>query len=284
MTYRFLFVLKARIRNIYAFIRTFGFDPISLRYLLRGYSKFLLDYFAYRSSVNLLSGSTSPGSVSNLSFPYPIIHEFYSQAGSASGHYFHQDLLVANKIFKSKPLVHFDVGSKIDGFISHLLSFDQKLVVGDIRPLPYCHPSLSFLRFDLMQGVDVDCKNKYFDSISCLHAIEHMGLGRYGDPIDPFGHYKAVKNLTQLLSPDGILYLSHPFGQFSRVEFNAHRVISLSEIMNLFSDLSLEVVDFSYVDDHGSLHQSIHPSCIDTEFSYNMNYGCAIWTLRLLPN
>ena len=92
-----------------------------------------------------------------------------------------------------------------------------------------------------------------FSSISCLHALEHMGLGRYGDPIDPLGHHKAVKNLASMLSPNGTLYLSHPCGRIGRTEFNAHRVITLLEMKHLFDSLSLQVVSFSYVDDNGCL-------------------------------
>jgi hypothetical protein len=42
--------------------------------------------------------------------------------------------------------------------------------------------------------------NKY-DSISCLHALEHFGLGRYGDRLDPNGHETGFLKLLDMLKP-----------------------------------------------------------------------------------
>jgi hypothetical protein len=72
----------------------------------------------------------------------------------------------------------------------------------------------------------------YCDSLSCLHAIEHFGLGRYGDPIDPTGHERGIANMALLLKPGGTFYLSTPIGQ-ERVEFNANRVFDPHTIIKL---------------------------------------------------
>jgi hypothetical protein len=72
----------------------------------------------------------------------------------------------------------------------------------------------------------------YCDSLSCLHALEHFGLGRYGDPIDPSGHEKGVRNMAALLKPGGTFYLSTPIGR-ERVEFNANRVFDPRTILRL---------------------------------------------------
>ena len=61
------------------------------------------------------------------------------------------------------------------------------------------------------------------DSLSCLHTIEHVGLGRYGDPIDPEGWVVAVRELARILAPGGRLYLGTPIGR-ERVCFNSERV------------------------------------------------------------
>lgn len=220
-----------------------------------------------------------PNSSRKFGLFFPVLHEYNSLAGSATGHYYHQDLLVANYIYKANPDVHFDVGSKIDGFISHLLSFEQRVVVGDIRPVNIPSDLVSFFQFDLMSSGFLPASDT-FSSISCLHALEHMGLGRYGDPIDPLGHHKAVKNLALMLSPNGTLYLSHPCGRIGRTEFNAHRVITLLEMKHLFDSLLLQVVSFSYVDDNGCLVQDISVENLDYDTSYQLNYGCAIWSLK----
>jgi SAM-dependent methyltransferase len=77
----------------------------------------------------------------------------------------------------------------------------------------------------------VDCT----DSLSCLHTIEHLGLGRYGDPLDPEGHLKGLAQLKRLVKPGGRLYLSTPIGP-ERVEFNAHRIFAASTLAAWFND------------------------------------------------
>ena len=111
----------------------------------------------------------------------PIFTDYDDQAGSATGHYFHQDLLVASFIHNKNPLRHIDIGSRIDGFIAHVASF-RSIEVMDVRDLKGTgHENISFIKADLMNKDSA--QNNITDSISCLHAIEHFGLGRYGDPV-----------------------------------------------------------------------------------------------------
>jgi hypothetical protein len=69
------------------------------------------------------------------------------------------------------------------------------------------------------------------DSISCLHAIEHFGLGRYGDPIDPEGHIKGFNNIVRMPKPDSRLFISVPIASRTQVCFNAHRVLRPDELL-----------------------------------------------------
>jgi hypothetical protein len=78
----------------------------------------------------------------------------------------------------------------------------------------------------------------YCDSLSCLHAIEHFGLGRYGDPIDPLGYKKGIANMASLLSTGGVFYLSTPIGR-ERVEFNANWVFNPNTIISVASSHGL---------------------------------------------
>ena len=144
-----------------------------------------------------------------------ILKDFDGDAGSSKGEYFHQDLLVANLIYKKNPERHLDVGSRIDGFVSHVASF-RKIEVIDIRPLENsAHNNINFIQADLMNPIDI----KKTDSLSCLHAIEHFGLGRYKDPIDIYGHIKGINNLISLLKKDGTFYISFPIGVKDKVYF-----------------------------------------------------------------
>jgi hypothetical protein len=206
----------------------------------------------------------------------PIMFEHTQTAGSATGHYFHQDLLVANLIHAAQPQSHLDVGSRIDGFVAHVASF-MPIDVLDIRLLPSTgHSNIQFVQADLMKTIDPSWIGKY-DSISCLHAIEHFGLGRYGDPLDPEGHLKGFQNLLHLLKPGGKLYISAPIAAESVVEFNAHRKFHPLDIVSWpTAGHQIKLRRFDYVDDAGNLHQNaflLKESC-------KFDYGCGIYTFE----
>lgn len=208
---------------------------------------------------------------------YPILSERFMQGGTMSGHYFHQDLFVAKEIFKEGPVKHVDVGSRTDGFIAHLAVF-RKVEVLDIRQLESRVDNVSFRKADLMKPAEGMIN--YCDSISSLHAIEHFGLGRYGDPVDYFGHLKALKNITSILKKGGVFYFSVPIGK-QRIEFNAHRVFSVKYLLGLFEkDYSL--VSFSYVNDAGDFFEKIELSDGDVSANFGCSYGCGIF--KLLKN
>jgi predicted SAM-dependent methyltransferase len=93
-------------------------------------------------------------------------------------------------------------------------------------------------------------------SLSSLHAAEHFGLGRYGDPVDPHADRKFMHALKRVLQPGGRLYFSVPVGR-PRVEFNAHRVYAPSAILEAFGGLKL--VSFAGCDDKGRFLQAPRP-------------------------
>jgi hypothetical protein len=207
---------------------------------------------------------------------YPILNDRFSESGSASGHYFHQDLLVARRIFLNNPVAHVDVGSRIDGFVAHVASF-RSIEVLDIRPpVSNTIPNVIFKRADLMAPIDKKLEN-YCDSLSCLHALEHFGLGRYGDPVNYDGYLLGLKNLTKLLKPGGKLYLSVPIGP-QRIEFNAHRVFSVGYLLECFSG-KYRIDQFSFVDDQGNLHENAPITDTEAKNNYNCVSGCGIFEM-----
>lgn len=237
----------------------FGFDPITLFRNIKGMVWYLRDFFKLKKQLD--------NNTFKISVFYPVLLDKSDTAGVLSGHYFHQDLLVAQKLHINNPIRHVDVGSRIDGFVAHVASY-RPIEVIDIRPLKSNVSNISFLQVDFMQSLK-DEYIEYTDSVSCLHAIEHFGLGRYGDPIDSDGHLKGYKNLCMILKPKGKLYFSTPIGK-QRIEFNAHRVFSIAYLMDLFKkDFILD--DFYFVDDKKNLK---HPSNINNSEDINNNFGC----------
>ena len=206
---------------------------------------------------------------------YPCLHDRFSDSGNATGHYFHQDLLVARRIFDRRPKVHADVGSRVDGFVAHVASYRQ-IEVLDIRKPPNSLPNIIFRQADLMGTLPGQLR-AYCDSLSCLHALEHFGLGRYGDVVDYDGWRKGISNLSQMLMSGGMLYLSVPIGP-QRIEFNAHRVFSVDFLLQFLSaEFTLKA--FSYVDDVGELYENVSMDNESAKHSYGCHYGCGIFEL-----
>ena len=196
----------------------------------------------------------------------PMLADFTGQAGSAAGHYFHQDLWAARRIFAARPPAHVDIGSRIDGFVAHVLTFMPVTVV-DIRPLQSDVAGLTFVQGDV-------CSMAMFadasvTSLSSLHAIEHIGLGRYGDPVAPDAWRAALTECQRVLAPGGRFYFGTPVGR-ERLNFNSGRVFDPRTIIAAVPRLRL--ASFSAVDDSGSLVESADPASLATAA-----YACGLF-------
>ena len=199
-----------------------------------------------------------------------ILTEFREPAGAVDAHYFLQDIHVAQKVLKANPSRHIDVGSRIDGFVAHLAA-QRTVEVLDIRDSPpQLHPNIVFRQGDLTRPESSNVGTT--PSLSCLHTIEHIGLGRYGDAIDPEGHRRALSGLASMLQAGGVLYLSAPVGR-RRTVFNAHRVFSPFDLPEIAAEHCLELESFDFIDDGGVLHVGAN-----LEDASTLDYGCGIYT------
>lgn len=158
-------------------------------------------------------------------------------------HYFYQDAWAAQRVADAAPERHVDVGSRVDlvGFMTAIC----KVTFVDIRPLEAELENLECIAGSLL---DLPFADQSLESISCLHVIEHIGLGRYGDPLDPEGSRKALRELQRVVRPGGQLLLSTPVGE-PRICWNAHRIHDPADIAGMFDEL--ELAEFSGVDDDG---------------------------------
>ena len=203
----------------------FGLDLRMMLRSVRGLPRFFFDFLHFRSKY-----------VGRLEL-LPCLHDWYEEGGATKNEYFWQDLLVARMVFDARPEKHVDVGSRVDGFVAHVASF-RDIEVFDVRPITSKIPGITFKQADLMKSDGLVAE--YCDSLSCLHALEHFGLGRYGDPIDPKGFAYGLVNLASLLKPGGLFYLSVPIG-VDRVEFNANRVFDPRSLIMLAVENRLDL-------------------------------------------
>jgi len=205
---------------------------------------------------------------------YPCYFDKVDNAGVARGAYYWQDFYVAQRLFINNPKRHIDIGSAINGFVTHVACF-REIEVLDIRPLEQKIPNVTFKQCDIMKKEGLQAA--ITDSISSLHALEHFGLGRYGDPICYEGHLIGFENITYLLKPNGKFYFSVPLG-CQRIEFHAHRIFSLSYLLELVSK-NFTIDSFSYVDDKGDFFPEVEITPALIEHNGNCHFGCAIFEL-----
>lgn len=246
--------------------RTFGLDPKRCIFAIRGLGRYLGGRRAFRAQL---------GSAFQWGDALPILDEWDADCG-ALGAYFFQDQRVAQWIYQENPRRHVDVGSRVDGFIGHLSVFREVEVI-DIRPQAAAVRQVTFHQLDLMQPLPDEWLGAT-DSLSCLHTIEHFGLGRYGDPIDVNGHLKGLAQLKRMVAPGGRLYLSTPIGP-QRIEFNAHRVFAAATVTGWFAD-GWEIERFAVIDDANRFHDAVAWQGPELANHFGCRLGLAIVVAR----
>jgi SAM-dependent methyltransferase len=251
------------LKRFYRLLSSFGIHPKLVTQSARGWR-------FYRNDLREIKKQLESNKDFKLGDSYPVLRERFETNGDLKSHYFHEDLLVAQRVFENRPVKHVDVGSRVDGFVAHVASF-REIEVFDIRPQEAIVKNMKFVTADFM-NIQADLYN-YTDSLSSLNVIEHFGLGRYGDPIDVNGHLKGLDNMYKVLKPGGKFYFSTPIGP-QRIEFNAHRVFSMEYLLKIFQS-NYTIDRFSYVDDLGHFHQNVNldEAGIRTNFSCWFGFG-----------
>lgn len=214
------------------------------------YPTFFFEWIKYKSL-----------SKENVAFTdlWPMLNDRTSTSQTGGGQYFYQDNWALNKIYKSGTTEHFDIGSRIDGFVSQCSVFTKVNFI-DFRYVEYGIANMHCIQGDIL---NLPFKDNSLLSLSCLHVVEHIGLGRYGDPINPNGSIAALLELQRVLSPNGHLYLGIPIGQ-ERVMFHAHRIFNPLTIIETLSELNL--IQFSAVDDQGRFINNANLNSFNTSF------------------
>jgi Caenorhabditis protein of unknown function, DUF268 len=221
----------------------------------RGYRQFFADLHRYRE--------LAPGEDISLADAYPQIHD-RTETSAFDSHYFHQDVWAARRVADLQPPRHVDVGSRVD-YVGFLTAITEVTFV-DIRPLEADIEGLASVAGSI---VDMPFEDRSLPSLSCLHVAEHIGLGRYGDPIDPAGTRRAATELQRVLAANGQLLFSGPVGR-PRTCFNAHRIHAPQDVVSMFPEL--ELVEFSGVDDGGDFRR--HRQLEDLS---DQSYACGLF-------
>jgi SAM-dependent methyltransferase len=230
-------------------------SPFSALAAARGYPRFFRDRRHYVA----MSGSAPLRRRDD----YPCLLD-WTETTPFDPHYTYQDGWAARRIAERLPAEHVDVGSRVS-FVVGLSAFVPVTFV-DLRPLELALSGLTNLRGDLLSLPFADCS---VQSLSCLHVAEHVGLGRYGDELDPGGTRRAARELERVLALGGHLYFSLPVGR-PRTEFNAHRIHDPLEIPLMFPELRL--AEFAGVNDAGEFSSALGPGDLA-----GSRWGCGLY-------
>lgn len=223
--------LRLWARTAYHALEDLGLQPLKLLSLraLPGYCR---DLAAYRRLRRRLPDASDAA----LQLA-PLFSDRYAGAGAGRSLYFLQDLLCSSRVLSQPGVRHVDIGSRIDGFVAQIAA-SRPIEVLDIRPLEQPPtPNLRFLQGDILdppEGLE-----RQYDLVSSLHALEHVGLGRYGDPIAPDGFERALANTAAFVAPGGHLMIALPVAEMERnlVQFNSQRLFAHARLAGLLARL-----------------------------------------------
>ena len=245
-------------------LNQFGINPIQFIKSIKSLNRYFIDLYKFQKINN------------KKLYLKPCLTDWYEEGGSINNEYFWQDLLVSQMIYENRPIRHIDIGSRIDGFVAHVASF-RKVEVFDVRPVYTKIPNVDFKQSDLMDSNFFDNDFGTCDSLSCLHTIEHFGLGRYGDPIVKDGYIIGLKNMASLICKGGYFYFSTPIGK-ERIDFNANRVFNPKEIYYLIKNFGFELSKLLIIKNGNIIHEiKISLEEIDKLSYDNYNLGIFIF-------
>lgn len=234
-------------------------DPLRMLRNAKRYLAYVQDLRRYRG----LAGAEPRGQWSLR----PILDDKTTTSGF-DAHYVYLGAWAFRKIVAQAPRLHVDVGSQI-GWVACVAGVVETVFI-DIRPFVGTVPGLTSRTGSVLSLPYSDCS---VESLSCLHVAEHIGLGRYGDPLNPQGTRQAARELARVVAPGGSLYFGAPIGR-PQVVFNAHRVHRAEDLATWFAEEGLVLREFSAVSDEGEFK----PSASMPDFAA-ANYACGMFHL-----
>lgn len=186
-------------------------------------------------------------------------------------HYVYHTAWAARVVKEINPDVHVDIASSLyfPGIVSAFIPVDFY----DYRPAKLALSNLNTAHADL---TNLHFESNSIKSLSCLHTIEHIGLGRYGDPIDPDGDIKACSELSRVLAEGGSLIFVTPVGGEAKIMFNAHRIYTHEQVLALFPELTL--TEFSLIPEYaidGELTRNADKAALAKE-----KYACGCFVFK----
>lgn len=185
-------------------------------------------------------------------------------------HYLYHPAWAARVLAKIMPRRHVDISSSLS--FCTIVSAFVPVDFYDYRPAMI---DLDGLRSKFGDLLHLPFADGELQSVSCMHVIEHVGLGRYGDPLDYDGDLKAIAELKRITKVGGDLLLVVPVGM-PKIAFNAHRIYSYEQIVENFDEF--ELLEFALITDPDQPEGLIRNA--PPELVSQQQYGCGCFWFR----
>lgn len=228
--------------------------------------KYLADFLRFRTLAKV-AGLPGP----SLSRIRPITDEATKETGFDT-HYVYHTGWATQVLARTKPARHIDIGSSLY-FVTNAAAICP-ITHYDYRPPKLAMPGINVGAADLL---NLSFADNSIASLSCMHVVEHVGLGRYGDTLDPAGDRRACAELARVLAPGGQLLFVTPVGQ-EAIQFNAHRVYSYAGVLALFPGLKLK--EFALITDKRDPEGAVFVPNADPARVANQRYGCGCFVFE----
>jgi len=234
--------------------------------ILIRFPKKIARFFSYLGELNRFRNKNDKRFPVKTSDMYPCLKDSITKT-PFDHHYTYHPAWAARILAQTKPIYHVDISS--------ILSFST--IISAFIPVKFYDYRPADLNLNNLESGFADLKQLSFSdssipSLSCMHTIEHIGLGRYGDEIDPQGDIKSINELKRVLKDGGDLLFVTPVGK-PRIEFNAHRIYSYEQITDYFSPLILK--EFSLIPDTGGIVINADPALVKDQ-----QYGCGCFWFK----
>lgn len=206
---------------------------------------------------------------------YPCLTDRSSTTGF-DRHYILHTAWAARVLAASRPSVHHDVSSAL--FFSTIASAFIPIRFFDLRPAQVRLQGLETGSADLTQ---LPFQSNSIESLSCMHVVEHVGLGRYGDPVDPDADQKVIQELQRVVRPGGQLLFVVPIGAQAQILFNAHRIYTVDQVHDAFSH-AFDLREFCLIPEKsvdGELVEHPSPDLLARQY---YACGCFWWVKKRL--
>lgn len=243
------------------------FKKLGLGYLKQR-ARSIRNYFLYQKQYQIFKATHGERFLVEDNDRYPCLND-KNTTTSFDKHYTYHTAWAARKLKELNPFEHVDISSLT--YFSTLISAFIPVKFYDYRPAKIELDNFSCNHADIIQ---LPFPNSSINSLSCMHVIEHIGLGRYGDPLDVDGDLKAIEELKRVVSIGGNLLFVVPIGK-ARIMFNAHRIYSYEQITSYFSGFKL--IEFSLIPDRSDDGLVINATKEQADQQF---YGCGCFMFK----